>query len=198
MIRLICSLLLVVAPLSQAATKAFRLWIDDDNSTVEFLAVGRPSAMKIRGRTGDDKKRALVGELKVQGFSVTGEAKYQLDALDAGIELRTRHMKEKYLETGKYPIANFKLQKLSLPQAFIDGDFDADDEPFSGELTMREITRSIRGTVDLKRRGKELNLRFEFAIKVSDFKIPVPNFMGVTMANEVTVKVTTTPKLEPL
>ena len=75
---------------------------------VEFLAVGQPSALKIRGKLSDEKP--ISGSLEVVDGSLSGTAKVKLDGFDTGIELRNRHMKEKYLETGKYPETAVKLE----------------------------------------------------------------------------------------
>src|SRR5438046_2728106 len=97
-----CLLMLLVGT---ALAADWNLPVGGKNGEVEFLATGRPSALKIRGKIKEDAKDALTGKLQVTGANVTGTAKLALDMLDTGIDLRNKHMKEKYLETGKFPTA---------------------------------------------------------------------------------------------
>jgi polyisoprenoid-binding protein YceI len=150
--------------------------------TVEFLAVGQPSAIKIRGKLKDTA--TVTGTLNVRPDSVTGEATLPLDALDTGMELRNRHMKEKYLETRTYPTAELKGIKLALPAS-------AGMVPFTGELSLHGKTKSISGLATVAR--PQLGLSFEFKISTRDFAIDTPQFMGVTVTEEVQISV----KVEP-
>lgn len=194
---LLAAVLVSVIAFSAAGAEPSQTWkLDLAGGQVEFLAVGRPSAVKIRGKTSSDKKDALTGVLKVQGLSVTGEAKYDLDALETGIGLRDRHMKEKYLEVPKYPTAVFKLTKFTLPQAFVDGDFDAEEEPFTGSLTFHGVTQEVSSGANLKRQGNRLFIDFIFPVKVTQYKIPVPSFMGITVGDDVKVTVKVSPLLQ--
>lgn len=180
---------------ARAETQSWTMDIGDDVGRVSFVGVGTPSAMKIRGQSPLEGKRCLSGSLQIKGLTLSGEVKCQLEALDTGINLRNKHMREKYLQTDKFPSATFKLAPLKLPQAFLEGDFSSDDEPFSGDLTFHGETRKISGSVNLKRQGKLLPMEFMFKVKLTDFKISPPSFMAVTMKDEVDVGVALTPTL---
>ncbi len=163
--------------------------------TVEFVAIGNPTAVKIRGTT-EEKPDAMSGQFEVNKLALTGTAKLDLESIDTGIELRNKHMKEKYLETGKFKIASFNLKKLNLPQAFTDGDFESKEENFTGELNLHGVTRPVTGVVDIKRAGSKMDFLFSFTLKVKDFQIASPSFLSITMADEVKVKVHLTPTLK--
>lgn len=163
---------------------------------VEFLAIGNPTAVQIKGTT-EEKKDALTGSFDVKNLAVTGQAKLDLDALDTGISLRNKHMKEKYLETEKFRYATLQLKTLKLPQAFVDGNFESKDESFAGELTLHGVTRPLSGLVDIRREGSKLDMLFSFTLKVKEFQIASPTFMSITMADEVKVKARVTPTLKP-
>ncbi len=150
--------------------------------TVEFLAVGQPSAVNIRGKLKDGA--SISGVLHVAADSVSGEATLPLDALDTGMELRNRHMKEKYLETRTHPTAVLKAIKLSLPAG-------EGPVPFTGELTLHGKTKPISGTATVKR--PQLGMSFDFKVSTREFGIDTPQFMGVTVADEVQISV----KVEP-
>jgi len=166
------------------------------NGRVEFLAIGNPTAVQIKGTT-EETPDALSGTFEVKGLAVTGTAKLDMNTIDTGVGLRNRHMKEKYLETEKHRYATFALKKLNLPQAFVDGDFVSKAENFAGELTLHGVTRPLTGLVDMRREGSKLEFLFSFDLKVKDYQIASPSFMSITMADEVKVKALLTPTLKP-
>ena len=153
-------------------------------SSVEFLALARPGALKIKGKSKEDS--ALNCKLELNKSSLSGPCTFKLDSLNSGIDLRDKHMKEKYLETGKFPTSELHLTKLILP-----GNFSGEDIPFEGKLKLHGVEKPVSGKVKANGNGtgKELKLAFSYKISTADFKIETPNFMGVTMANEVEVSV---------
>lgn len=182
---------LVFGSLAFGAGPRFRFPIEGDRSHVEFLAVGNPSAIKIRGEMTENPKDALKGEITLEDFKAKGTVTLKLDSLTTGIALRDKHMKEKYLETGKYPFARLEITDLLFPRSFIEAAFSAEGEPFKGLLTLREKTLPVVGTVSLKGTRGGFVMKFEFKIKCSAFKIETPSFMGVTVADEVKIEAET-------
>src|SRR5262245_17940595 len=88
-------------------------WFTDlasSKGTVEFEAIGRPSALKIHG-----KGEAPKGKLTVKDSQVSGQVSFRLDSLQTGIALRDKHMKEKYLESEKFPEATLQITKIEPP-----------------------------------------------------------------------------------
>lgn len=159
----------------------------EGHGRVEFLAVGNPGMLKIRGRQTDDPKNPLKGSLKFSGGQVTGEATYALDALDTGISMRNRHMKEKYLETSKYPEAKLTLTKLSLPKQVQDGDGRAEGISFEGTLALHGKTNPVKGKASIERKDKDVGMVFEYPITLTDYGIKIPSFMSVTVAKDVNI-----------
>ena len=162
---------------------------------VQFLATARPGGVHIRGKTSDAAKDAMSGKLAFEGTAVTGQGTYQLDSLDTGIALRTTHMKEKYLETQKFPTAKIKITQLNLPQALIQGDFVAKAEPFQADLTLREETVPVSGQVAVQREGDDFQMQFTFPVSLKKYKVPPPAFMGIHVEDEVQVTVNVKTKL---
>src|SRR5689334_7763540 len=74
--------------------------LDQGKGEVEFRAKGHPNAIKIVR-----KGSAPHGVLNIEGQKVTGKVSFDLSSLDTGIKLRTRHMREKYLEVERFPEA---------------------------------------------------------------------------------------------
>lgn len=143
------------------------------NGAVEFVAIGRPSLIKIKGK-GDK----LTGDLNVMDKKISGILKFGLDSLKTGIGLRDEHTKEKYLEVAKFPEATLTIKDQELPEPGKSG-------KISGELNLHGVQKNIETFIEVKDANKAQG---QFELNLSDFKIEIPKYMGVTVAD--TVKVT--------
>jgi hypothetical protein len=151
----------------------------------EFVAVGNPSSLKIHGQG----ENGLTGNLKEVNDTIEGDIKFNMDSLTTGVELRDHHMKEKYLETKTFPNASLVINKLKLPPNLqIDG-FKSQNQSFVGQLTLHGITHPITGIIDLSTSSGITKGDGEFELKLSDYKIDVPSYLGITVADRVSVKV---------
>jgi polyisoprenoid-binding protein YceI len=106
---------------------------------------------------------------------VKGFFEVKLDELETGLDMRNKHMKEKYLETAKYPLARFKLDPLRIG-----------DSTFSGQLQFHGTHNKISGKV-IKSTAK--NLTVEFDLDVTQYGIKVPEYKGITLAKRLKVTV---------
>lgn len=158
--------------------------LNSTQGTVEFLAVGRPSALKVHG-----KANGADGTFKVESGQASGEARFQLASLDTGIETRTKHMKEKYLEVTKYPETRLKLNSFALPSGLLSGDAKSEEVPFSGVLSLHGTEKPVSGKVTLERKGNTFSVDASFSVKIADYTIPNPGYLGITMADEVQITV---------
>ena len=165
------------------AGPAWVLNLSKGEGKVEFHAVGKPKMLKIHG-----KGTKPTGQMTVEDGKVSGQAIFDLNSLDTGIDLRNKHMKEKYLEVGKHPKAIFELVEIKLPNPLPAGDFEK-DAPFKGKLTVKGVTKEVSGVAKLKKEGSNLTGNVEFATTVKSFNIELPSFAGITMADEVNVQV---------
>lgn len=147
-------------------------------SKVEFLAIGNPSALKIKGRS--EAANPIEGTLKKTGNRVGGVFSFPLDTIDTGIALRNRHMKEKYLHTEKHPKAQFTLEEMELP---------TDSATFKGSMTLHGVTKQVTGTLRSVSEGTDRRLEFRFQLALDEFAIEPPSFMGITVAKTVDVSV---------
>ena len=155
--------------------------LETAKSTVEFVAVGNPSQLKIHGKADPDSGGALLkGNFEVlPSKQVVFQAEFELKALKTGISLRDRHMHDKYLETSKYPKASLSSEiKL------------VGDSPYSfkGMMKLHGVEKEVEGlmTINDLERG---DFGFEFNVDLSEFGIEIPSFMGVTVAETVVVSV---------
>ena len=165
--------------LPQTASQTFKPSAD---SSATFEAVGRPSLLKISG-----KGAKLSGDMKIADGSATGKFDLDLTGFDTGIDTRNEHMKEKYLETQKYPKATLTLEKVALPAGFKPG--QAADAKFTGQLTVKDVSKPVEGTVKIAS-AAEMPATADFKFKLSDYPVGVPKYMGITVADDVSVHVT--------
>lgn len=154
------------------------------DGNVGFLAVGKPSAIKIRGKGAAPK-----GDIQIAGKDVTGDLTFDVNTLNTGIEMRDRHMKEKYLQVDKYPTAKFKITKLMLPADFSPNGFRADKVPFEGDLTLHGVTKPVKGIATISGNVGTTTGHMEFGTQITDYGIEIPNYMGVKVADKVDVDV---------
>lgn len=152
--------------------------ISPDSGKVTFLAKGRPALISIHGE-GDGATAAL----KEKDQMLSGEISFQLKSLKTGIELRDDHLKNKYLEVDKYPTAILKISDLKLPPNLKDG------FSFKGTLNLHGVDQPVEGNASVAADSKYQKLSANFNIKLSQFKIEIPSFKGITVAEEVQVKV---------
>ncbi|MBY0369365.1 YceI family protein [bacterium] len=146
--------------------------------------------LKIRGTAKPEgETKPLQGNLTVKDGVVTGKAILALNTLDTGIALRNRHMKEKYLETEKFPNAEFTFTELKLPDTLKKGEGEANAVPFKGVLKIHGVEKPVAGTVDVKLSKDKADMGFKFQTRIPDFAINTPSFLGVTVAEDVEVTV---------
>lgn len=148
------------------------------DSKVEFLAIGNPSLLKIRGEGAKAS-----GKLKMSPDEVSGEIVVQLKPLDTGMSLRNRHMHQKYLKTEEFPEAKLVLDAIKVPA----GDFSEQKIAFTGKLQIQKETKPISGEATLSRNADKISGVAQFSIKLDQFSIDIPSFAGITVANEVKI-----------
>jgi polyisoprenoid-binding protein YceI len=153
----------------------------------EFRAVGRPSAIKIVGH-GQGPSGDFNWTKEGTDYVITGESLLDLDTLDTGISLRDQHMKEKYLETGKIKTANLKLKEIRVSSDLIHqgGEFKT-----PGILNLKGVEKSVEVSVSIKPNKEKLAIQSQFQIKLSDFSVNIPSYMGITVADLVDIKIET-------
>lgn len=125
----------------------------------------------------DERARELVGAFVVD-----------LRTLDAGIGLRTTHMKDNYLEIGRGPtFATAVLTNIVLdaaPEKVPNGPVG-----FRGQLTLHGQTRQVTGNVDLSRKANRFDIKVRFVIRIDAFHIAKPTYLGLGVSNDIEVTV---------
>lgn len=174
-LTLTSTLFLAIGGWAHAAIYKF----SSDKGTVDFLAKGHPALISIEG-----KGQGVNGTLTETAGKLSGDLAFDLNTLDTGIDLRTEHMKKKYLQTDKYPKAVLTFKDLSLPTDL------SQSFPFQASIKIHNQTHAITGTAKLDHLdGNQYALHAQFPLKISDYGIGVPSFHGITVSEDVNVKV---------
>jgi polyisoprenoid-binding protein YceI len=117
-----------------------------------------------------------------------------LNTLKTGIGLRDSHMRENYLETDKFPFAEFTGKINGTPQLAIGQKVHV---KAIGTFKIHGVERQIEvsGFLTKLQNGK-IELETNFTILLSDYKIPIPKLVFYELAEEqqVTIKATLTQK----
>ena len=139
------------------------------------------------GGSFEAKTKALSGEVgpaPQQAGDLGGSLLVKLDTLATGIGLRDHHLRDTYLEVDRgdgYDVAtieNIQLEKSEGKSAF------------RGTLLLHGQKRQVSGTSTIHRRGDgTIHVDAEFPLKVSEFEIPKPTYLGVGVRDEIQVKV---------
>ncbi len=138
------------------------------------------------GGSFEAKTKALSGQVGMapdisQPFD--GDLAVDLQTLETGIGLRDDHLRKKYLEVERGPgfaqahLRNIRVEKL------------AGKTPFRAVLMLHGQTKEVTGTADIKPEGDGYRLNASFPVRVSEFGIPEPTYLGVGVKDEVVVRV---------
>lgn len=152
---------------------AKKLTFTEADGKVGFVAVGKPAMIKIIGEGPGPQ-----GSLEHKDGKLNGTLTVDLRKLTTKIDLRDDHMKNKYLEVGKYPQAEiiFKDTAVSL---------DSGEKIFKAEFKMHGVTKPVEGKINLNALSGSAN----FKIKVMDFLDTLPSYAGIKVADDVEVTV---------
>jgi polyisoprenoid-binding protein YceI len=172
------SIAAVAASLVGISVLAYGALSPASDAHVTFHAAG-PAGMKIDGTTT---------ELAVtDGASVV--VTVTLTNLTTGIKLRDDHMKDKYLEVGKYKTAELKIDKAALNLKT-----GAGKQQASAMLTLhgsepKPVT--IQYTVADEKKDDKPGFRVTGNFRIDDmtkFGITIPNYLGVKVQEKVDVE----------
>jgi polyisoprenoid-binding protein YceI len=146
-----------------------------------------------KGKTNRVEGRILVSPPSA-GDSVTVDVEVDLASLDTGIRMRNRHMREKHLETDRYPKAIFHGATV------LDGSAARLDPgkkivlTIEGTFTLHGVSRRLRAPVEVvyEPKGEGGRIRFEttFSVSLEVHQISRPQFLFLKLADVQQVTVT--------
>jgi len=105
-----------------------------------------------------------------------------LAGLQTGISLRDRHMREKYLEVERYPDAVLEVawSALRLP-----ADGQTTDGTAPGKMTLHGQTHDVQVAYRISHSGARYQVSGRLPLKMTDYGISVPSYLGVTVKPDV-------------
>ena len=172
-VALTTGLALVSLALATAADAALT---KNGDATVKFSASG-PGGMNIEGKgssmwTVDDGK--------------TVKVVVQLTAMTTGMSLRDKHMKEKYLETQKFPDAELVVNRadLKFPAAGATVKSEA-----TGLMKIHGVNRSSKFTYSAVKDGEVYKVTGSVRVSLKDHDIKEPSYLGVKVKDGIDVTV---------
>ena len=180
--KTLTGLLLLLAPAVFADSKTYVVK-GGDKSTAEFHAEDSYDAFD--GTTNRVSGTIVADPANVAASSVT--LSVDVNALDTGVGLRNKEMRERYLQTPKFPEATFKSKSVEGP-ATIAANAPADIK-ITGDFTLHGVTKTmtIPVRVVLIPDGR-IHATSQFAVKMPEFGINVPKNVLVTVNDEVPVR----------
>ena len=144
-----------------------------ENGNVEFLS--KASLNEFTGKSSD--LNGLIDlDKNLLDFFV------DLNTIKTGIGLRDRHMRENYLETKKFPYAEFTGQ-INSPKELTKG--QSIKVTATGKFKVHGIEREIEvpGTITLINENS-IQLNATFKILLSDYQISIPTIVFYELAEE--------------
>lgn len=148
------------------------------NGSVTFIS--RAPMLEFEGKSSN-----LVGLINASSDSV--DFYIDLNTLDTGIELRNRHMRDSYLETEKYPFAEF----TGSFSPSLDTNSDLEQKVIArGVFSIHGVSKEfeIPGTITPLNQN-EIVLKAEWIIKLSDFNIEIPRVVFYELSEVQTVRI---------
>lgn len=130
----------------------------------------------------DSKSGALQFAVQMKGFEFEKQ-------------LMQQHFNENYVESNKYPNAEFKgaITNNSDINYSKDGTYTA---KVKGKLTIHGVTKDVESTGTLKINGGKIDANSVFNVLISDYNIKIPAIVKDKVSN--TIKITVDCGLEPL
>ncbi len=150
------------------------------NGKVEFFAIGKPSMLKIHGTS-----EKMTGSFEKNGSNLQGKLQVPNDSFETGMGVRDKHLKEKIFESEKNPTSELVLDSLTIPEG---KDAKMEQLPFKATFHFHGVEKKVDGMADLKRLDKTLSFVAKFTVNLTDYQITPPEFMGMTIQNEVRIE----------
>jgi polyisoprenoid-binding protein YceI len=119
-----------------------------------------------------------------------------LASMNTGNAQRDRHMREKYLETDRFPKAVFTLRRIENPARLELTAGQPTVVRVAGTLSIHGVERPLTAEVRVTRLAREtiggrefpvevLRVHTEFPVRLSDYRIRTPRFLFIKMSNTV-------------
>lgn len=129
--------------------------------------------------------------------SKTGAMQFsvQMKGFEFEKALMQEHFNENYVESGKYPKAEFKgaIANNADVNYGKEGSYNV---TVKGKLTIHGVTKDVEAPGTIKVESDKLEGKSTFTIKLSDYNISIPSVVKDKISN--TIKISVETKLEPI
>jgi polyisoprenoid-binding protein YceI len=183
MTRRLLAAALLICPIALAESKTYAVR-SGGKSTAQFHA--EDTYDSFNGKTNRVSGSIVADAAAATTSSVT--LSVDLGALDTGVGLRNKEMRERYLETHKFPQGSFKSVSVAGPATI------APNSPVeikvTGDFTLHGVTKrmTIPVRVVVIPDGDQIHATSTFNVKMPEFGIHVPKNVLVTVNDEVPVR----------
>jgi polyisoprenoid-binding protein YceI len=146
------------------------------DASAKFSGTG-PAGFKLEGKTNELS-------VKDDGQKVTFVV--PLATLKTGIDLRDRHMREKYLQTDKYPHAVLVVpwSNIRLPD-----NGQSVTQTVTGQMTLHGKTKDVPVTYTVRKNGDVHQTTGKVPLNIKEFGIDIPSYLGVTVKPDIETEV---------
>ena len=119
-----------------------------------------------------------------------GQIAVKIASLDTNNDLRDEHLRgDDWLNAKKHPKAIFKIKKVSGAKSLQQG--KAVDVKVHGSFTIHGVTKPVVAKARVRLTDKNvLRVQANFKVKLTDFKVSVPQVVRLKVANDIEVNVT--------
>jgi polyisoprenoid-binding protein YceI len=113
------------------------------------------------------------------------EVYFEVDlvALDTGIGLRNRHMRENYLHTDRYPYATYRGRIVAVERS----PGDTAVVRSAGKLAIHGVERDLEIACRVTPHDSGYRIQGAFDVRLPDFKISVPSLMFLKISEVVAI-----------
>lgn len=182
--------LLAAAAPAEAAPTRFTV-VADHADKVTFTS--KAPLETFQGKT-DRVAGEIVADPADLGDSATVRIEVDLASLDTGIDKRNQHMREKHLETAKYPKAIFTGAAILGPKPAKLAPGKSVPLEVEGTFSLHGVDRRLRTTVEVTLLDgggpPRLKLHARFPVSLSDYAISRPEFLFLKLSDAQDVEVT--------
>ena len=148
--------------------------------------------------------KAPLEDIEAKNKTVTAALDTKTGAMQFSVQMKSfefekalmqQHFNENYVESNKYPKADFKgtVVNNAAVNYTKDGTYNV---TVKGKLTIHGVTKDVQAPGTIKVNGGKIDAASTFTIQVSDYKISIPSVVKDKVSN--TIKISVDTKLEPL
>ncbi|MDR3680126.1 MAG: YceI family protein [Flavipsychrobacter sp.] len=173
---LIAFLILLLCPTASFAQKYLTR-----TGKIYFNATTKSSPEKIEGVNNEV---ASILDIK------TGDVIFQVPVKSFKFEreLMQEHFNENYMESDKFPKAEFRgaIKNIGEINVTKDGTYDV---KVAGKLTIHGVTNEVTVPGTIAVNGKTVKLKAKFAVILLDYKVKVPNLVADKVTKEAIITI---------